>query len=236
MENNLHQPTTQLPTVRIHLRTTSPSRHPHHCACVTGAPWRARRARGPRSRPLSGEQGAARHGGHAHVVGRAGVRGVPRLRAGPAPRLRTGGAGRIPRRWRRRAQDDEVSVPAARRRPAAREAQAGALRLPQGAAAGAQAARAGHSGPPLPCERRAARVCLVGVSGYAPRRAVRLRAPLVSLPLLSEPLISPGCLLGSVGSSVLSAFHSWPLFFHFWCVAWLGRATPKSQVLFFFNS
>lgn len=85
-------------------------------------PRRARRARGPRPRPLSGEQGAARHGGHAHVVGRAGVRGVPRLRAGPAPRLRTGGAGRIPRRWRRRAQDDEVSVPAAGRRPAAREA------------------------------------------------------------------------------------------------------------------
>lgn len=162
----------------------------HHCACVSGAPWRARRARGPRPRPLSGEQGAARHGGHAHVVGRAGVRGVPRLRAGPAPRLRTGGAGRIPRRWRRRAQDDEVSVPAAGRRPAAREAQAGALRLPQGAAAGAQAARAGHIGPPLPCERRAARVCLVGVSGCAPRRAVRFRAPLVSLPLVSEPLIS----------------------------------------------
>lgn len=166
---------------------------PAQCACVTGVPWRARRARGPRPRPLSGEQGAARHGGHAHVVGRAGVRGVPRRRAGPAPRLRTGGAGRIPRRWRRRAQDDEVSVPAARRRPAAREAQAGALRLPQGAAAGAQATRAGHIGPPLSCERRAARVCLIGVSGCAPRRAVRLRAPLVSLPGLSEPLISlPG--------------------------------------------
>lgn len=147
---------------------------------MTGAPWRARRARGPGPCPLSGEQGAARYRGHAHVVGRAGVRGVPRLRAGPAPRLRTGGAGRIPRRWRRRAQDDEVSVPAAGCRPAAREAQAGALCFPQGAAAGAAA---GHVGPPLPCERRAARACLVWVSGCAPRRAVRFLAPLVSLSL-----------------------------------------------------
>lgn len=38
--------------------------------------------------------------------------------------------------------------------------------------------------------------------------------------------------MGSVGSSDLSAFHSWPLFFHFWCVARLGRGTPRARFCF----
>ena len=62
----------------------------------------------------------------------------PRRARAWRPRLRTCGAARRILRAAAggRAQDDEVSVPQTGRRPAAREAQAGALRLPQGAAAG----------------------------------------------------------------------------------------------------